>query len=150
MKGTARQCRSNERGGVAAVEMAFVAPIMVLILFGIVEFGSVLFVRQTMVQSARSGARQLAIQGATQEEAIAIAQDSLSSANINGATITAQNAYAGSGDDAAARGIWVQIDLPVRNALIVPDFLGVFSGNANLTVRSTMRKEGELVSAPIP
>ncbi len=140
--------RSRERRGVAAVEVAVVAPIFVLILFGIVEFGSMFFVRNTMVHAARSGARQLAIQGATEEEAIAIAQNTLAVTNITGATITAQNAYAGAGDDAAAREVWVQIDLPARSASLLGDPLNLFPANNNITVRATLRKEGELITGP--
>jgi Flp pilus assembly protein TadG len=148
MIGSIRGRRPEERRGVAAVELAIVAPLLVLLLFGIVEFGSVFFVRQTMVLAARSGARQLAIQGATEEEAIALAQSCLSMASVTGATITAQNAFAGSGDDAAAREIWVQIDVPAQNALLLGDVLRLFPTGSTLSVRSTFRKEGELLTAP--
>ncbi len=140
----------DKHRGVAAVELAVVAPLVVLIFLAIVEFGSLLFVRQAMILSARSGARQLAIQGASQEEAITIAQNSLATTGVSGATVTAQNAFAGSGDDAAAREIWVQIDLPAQNAMLLGDSLGLFSPGDNLSVRASFRKEGELVVAPAP
>ena len=141
--------RSKRRCGAAAVELAMVAPLLVLLLLGIAEFGSLFFVRNTMVHAARSGARQLAIQGATEEDATTIAQNLLSTANVSGATITAQNAYAGSGDDAAAREVWVQIELPAQSAMILGDALGLFPAGSNIiTVRSSMRKEGELLTAP--
>jgi Flp pilus assembly protein TadG len=130
--------------------MAVVSPFLVLMLFGIVEFGSLLFVRQSMVLAARSGARQLAIQGATESGAITIAGNYLSASGIRGGVVTAQNAYAGAGDDAAAREVWVQVDLPAANAFLLGDALNLFADGANLTVRATMRKEGELLVAPAP
>ncbi len=138
----------GRRRGAAAVELALVAPLLVLLLLGIAEFGSMFYVRQTLVHAARSGARELAIQGATEEEAITTAEDFLSTANVTGAVITAQNAYAGSGDDAAAREVWVEIVLPTQNALILGDALDLFPAGSNITVRATLRKEGELLTAP--
>jgi Flp pilus assembly protein TadG len=130
--------------------MAIVAPVLIAILFAVVEFGSILYTQHTLVEASRSGARQLAIQGTTEQEAIDIAEDYLSGANISGATVTAQNAYAGYGDDATAREVWVNIELPIVHASLLGDALGVFPSAAVLTAHSSMRKEGELVSAPAP
>lgn len=151
MNKTTAESGTKQRGGAAAVELAVVAPVLVLILMGIVEFGSVFYVRQTMVQAARSGARQLAIQGATEGEAIAIAENFLSTAAITGATVTAQNAYAGSGDDAAAREVWVQIQMPTQNALILGDALNLFPETSVITVRPTRVCRGSSpASSPSP
>ena len=148
MRARTAKPRARKHQGVAAVEMAVVSPLLVLMLFGIVEFGSLLFVRQTLVLAARSGARLLAIQGATESEAITIAGNLLSASGIHGGVVTARNAYAGGGDDASAREIWVEIALPATNAFLLGDALNLFADGANITVRSTMRKEGELVVAP--
>ena len=136
------------RGGVAAVEMAFVAPILFMVVLGIIDFGSLFFVRQTLVSSAREGARELAIQGATLSEAIAVTNDRLNGAGITGATVTGQNAYKGSGDDAAARQVYIDVELPFEQALLTGDSLNLFATGQKMTVRVTMRKEGELVPAP--
>jgi Flp pilus assembly protein TadG len=48
---------SNKRAGAHLVEFAFVAPIFFLFLFGIFEYGRMLFVRQVMQAAAREGAR---------------------------------------------------------------------------------------------
>jgi Flp pilus assembly protein TadG len=52
----ARRGRRDERGA-AAVELALVMPILVLILFGIIEFARAWNVRQTLTDAAREGAR---------------------------------------------------------------------------------------------
>lgn len=143
-----KNLKHETRRGAVAVEMAVCAPFLVLIFFGIAEFGSILSARNTMIQAARAGARELAIQGATEEEAIAIATNFLSASHVNGAVISAQNAYAGSGDDALSRQVWVDIQLPVDNASIIGDALGLFPEESTLSVRATMRKEGELLPPP--
>lgn len=115
---------------------------------GIAEFGSVFFTRHTMVLAAREGARQLAIEGATESEAQTIVTDYLAGSGITGATVTAQNAYKGSGDDAAARQVTVHVEIPAGNASIVGDMLNVFGPSGKISADVSMRKEGELVSAP--
>ena len=48
--------KPNERG-VSAVEFALVLPVLVLILFGIVEFGLILYNQQVITNASREGAR---------------------------------------------------------------------------------------------
>lgn len=50
----------NERGA-AAVEFAIVAPLLVLLLFGIISFGVMLSMRQSVSQAAAEGARAAAV-----------------------------------------------------------------------------------------
>jgi Flp pilus assembly protein TadG len=59
---------ANDERGAAAVEMAIVLPILVLLLFGITQFG-LAFVRYQGVQSAaREGARIAALSQTTQSQ----------------------------------------------------------------------------------
>jgi Flp pilus assembly protein TadG len=143
-----RQTVHAERRGAAAVELAVVAPFLVLIFLGITQFGSLFYTRHSLVHAAREAARELAIQGTSEEAAIAIAEDYLATARVRGATVTAQNAYAGSGDDAASRRVKVTIELPVDDAMILGDSLNMFAPDFKVTAESTMRKEGELAVRP--
>ncbi len=54
-----RRTRSRRfaRRGVASIEMALVFPLLLLIAFGIIEFGQLFFVRLTLINAAREGAR---------------------------------------------------------------------------------------------
>lgn len=54
------KAKQKERGAVA-VEMAIVLPVLLLILFGIIEFGRVLNVQVSLTEAAREGARNAAI-----------------------------------------------------------------------------------------
>lgn len=136
------------RRGAAAVELAVVAPFLVLIFLGMVQFGSLFYTRHSLVHAAREAARELAIQGTSEEGAKAIAEDYLATVGVREATITAENAYTGSGDDAASRRVKVTIELPAEDAMILGDSLNLFEPDFKLKAVSTMRKEGELAVRP--
>lgn len=55
--------RPNWKGqrGAAAVELALILPILVLLVFGIVEFGRAYHTQVTLTHAAREGARHMAI-----------------------------------------------------------------------------------------
>jgi Flp pilus assembly protein TadG len=55
-----RTTNSNERGA-AAVEMALVLPILLLLVFGIIEFGFIFNRYISVTHAAREGVRQLAL-----------------------------------------------------------------------------------------
>jgi Flp pilus assembly protein TadG len=52
--------KENERGA-AAVELAVILPLLLLILFGIMEFGRAYNVQVSLTQAAREGARYAAV-----------------------------------------------------------------------------------------
>ena len=47
----------KKQSGVAAVEFAIVLPILLLVLFGIIEFGLALYDKQVLTNASREGAR---------------------------------------------------------------------------------------------
>jgi len=66
----------KQRGesGAAATEFAIVLPVFLALLFGIIQFGSVLFLHNNMVNAARETARRMAVDesfDSTQGEAYA-------------------------------------------------------------------------------
>lgn len=68
-----RRPRSSQPGrdrGAAAVEMALVLPMLLLIIFGTIDFGRMLNAQLTLTEAAREGARSVAVgQTATQANA---------------------------------------------------------------------------------
>jgi Flp pilus assembly pilin Flp len=78
--GVARRARRGERGA-AAVEFALVVPFLLLILFGIISYGFMLSVRQSISQAAGEGARAAAVtlvDGNKRAAAITAIDDALS------------------------------------------------------------------------
>lgn len=59
---------AQRKRGVAVVEMAVVLPLLLALVFGIIEFGWVFMIRQTVVNAAREGCRTAVLQTATNEE----------------------------------------------------------------------------------
>jgi Flp pilus assembly protein TadG len=63
LRACARRRWQDERGA-AAVEFALVMPILILMLFGIIEFARAWNVRQTLTDAAREGARVAVVNNA--------------------------------------------------------------------------------------
>lgn len=78
----------NQRKGATAVEFAFVAPILFLILFGCIELGMAHMMYHTQESAAYEGARTAIIPGITAADAINSTNRILATAGINNATVT--------------------------------------------------------------
>jgi len=72
---TSRPRREGPRArGAAVVEFAVVLPLLLTILFGIIEYGWVFMVRQTLQTSAREGARIAILQTSTEPYTAALSR----------------------------------------------------------------------------
>jgi Flp pilus assembly protein TadG len=76
------------RRGAHIVEMALVLPILIMIVFGIIEFSRANQIRQTVKQAAYEGARAGITMDATVANVQAQANSVLSSVGITGSTVT--------------------------------------------------------------
>jgi Flp pilus assembly protein TadG len=72
-----RAVRLSDDRGAAAVEFALVMPILVLLLFGIVEFARVWNVKQVLTDAAREGARIAVVAERQNFETIQLLRDSV-------------------------------------------------------------------------
>ena len=80
--------RNRKRRGAAVVEFAIVAPLFILLVFGMIEFGRMIMVQQIMTNASREGTRRAVIEGATQTEVENLVTDYLDNASVPGATVT--------------------------------------------------------------
>ena len=133
--------RTFERGA-AIVEMAVVTPLLLTLLFGVIEFGNSFMFRQILTNAAREGARTSAIQATADDSAIRTAvRDAMSA--VGGITIP---------DSAIEITHWckysdgtpnftekVKITVPYDDVAIFGTFFGVWD---NIIAISAMRKEG--------
>lgn len=76
-----KKCRT-QRVGAVAVEMAIVLPLLLVLVFGIIEFGRAMMVQQILVNTAREAARRAVVPGATDEQVHGIIASYLESAGI--------------------------------------------------------------------
>jgi len=74
--------------GQALVEFALVLPVVIIILFGIMEFGHLLMTFNVLTGAAREGVRVAAVTAPDPGRVQGAAQNVLSAANISGAVIT--------------------------------------------------------------
>ena len=65
MRREGRNRSARDDSGAAAVEFALVLPILLVLVFGIVDFGRLYFTQITLTDAAREGARVLALEGAS-------------------------------------------------------------------------------------
>lgn len=90
LESSCRTCRRNRRGA-AAVEFAIVAPVFILMIFGMIEFGRAIMVKQVLTNASREGARFAALDGATSAATKTLVATYLTGAGISDATISVQN-----------------------------------------------------------
>ncbi len=86
-----RLCRGERRftrRGTAIVEMAIVLPLLLLLLFGIIEFGHLLFVRHNMINAATQGTRAGIMPEATDASVRATVTRALEDSGVGGLAMT--------------------------------------------------------------
>ncbi|MBN2447108.1 MAG: pilus assembly protein [Phycisphaerae bacterium] len=125
--------KSRYRRGAATVEMAVVTPLLLTMVFGVIEFGWLMSVRQSLIQAAREGARTAALPGSTEEQVIDQVDRYLGPMNMAGYQITFEHPTPPDNPTET-----VTIDY-TQNSLI-----GGFFGqdSYHLTATCAMRKEG--------
>lgn len=117
------------------MEFAFVAPVFITLLFGILEMGRMVMVQNVMTSGAREGARRAVVEGATTSSVTSAVTSYLSGSSVRGATVTVSPdpSTASYGDS-----ISVTVQVPFRNVswLPAPFFLGATTLSATTTMRS--------------
>jgi Flp pilus assembly pilin Flp len=134
-----RSCRRNRRGA-AAVEFAVVAPVLFLMVFGMIEYGRAVMVQQVMTNAAREGARSAVLDGATATDVETRVVDYLTGGGISSATADhvtidpSDPASAGYGDP-----VTVTVSIPFNQV----SWLGtpMYLNNRSLTATAVMRRE---------
>ena len=121
-----RRFRSS-RGGVAAVEFAFVLPVLLTLLTGIVQMGIMMFVGHNMVSVSQETARLVAVGELTEAEGQAYANDHLMDWDM-----TYDVSVQLQGSD-----IVVDIAVPFSDVALI-DILGLFKCG-DLKTRTSMR-----------
>lgn len=136
MRPNIRPKRSLKRRGVAAVEFAVCLPVLVILVFGSIEASSFIFLKQSLAVAAYEATREAVRPGSDSTQAIAQAQNILSTRQVQDATVNVV-----SGEPAAAqRGQEVIVEVSAPTATNSP-LLGQFLTNRVLTSRVVMLKE---------
>jgi Flp pilus assembly protein TadG len=121
--------------GSAVVEMAVMLPILLLILFGITEFGRAWMTVNIMNTAAREGARLAVVTAPEVPAVVARVTEVLGAAGITATSVT----VSGPAPTDPSRRVCVSVAV---NFTVIPGtVLGVFSGTIPLHASTTMRHE---------
>jgi Flp pilus assembly protein TadG len=134
-KSSRRTRRGFLRRAAVAVEMAVVTPLLLTMLFGIIEFGWLFTVRSTLVNAAREGARLGALQDVTASEVEARVRESLVAMQLD------DNCTVNVTEPTPESPIMtVQVTVPRSDVSLVGNFFGWTSGT--IDGEASMRREG--------
>ena len=131
-----RTCRKQRRGA-AVVEFAVVAPLFMLLVFGMIEYGRMVMVQQLLTNASREGARRAVLEGVTNLDVETTVDDYLSNASVSGATVSVTSSPPVPPDYADSMTVTVQIPFSEVSWLPSPMFLG----SQQMAASTTMRQE---------
>jgi Flp pilus assembly protein TadG len=126
--------QSKMRRAAAVVEMAVVAPVLLTIVFGIIEFGWTFMCYQSIVNAAREGCRVAVLEGATDSDIQTRVSAYMNLVGLSTYTLTVTHATSGDPTET------VKIAVPYARVSLLNGYFG--GTNFNLTGKACMRKEG--------
>ena len=119
------------------MEFAVVAPVFLLLVFGMIEYGRMVMVQQVLTNASREGARVAVLDGSTSQQVQDTVNQYLNSGSISGAVITvdpANPADAGFGDP-----VTVSVDIGFSQVSWLPS--PMYLGGQTLSATTVMRRE---------
>lgn len=131
-----RKAIDRRRRGVAIVEFAVVLPLLLTVLFGIIEYGWVFLIRQTLQTAAREGCRVAVLASSTSPytDVITRVADVMTPTGVS--TYQLQMTHATAGDPTES----VVLSVPFADVSLLGAFFN--HGSGDLVGSCTMRKEG--------
>ena len=127
----------KQRRGAAVVEFAVVAPIFVLLVFGMIEFGRMVMVQQVITNASREGARRAVLDGAATQDVVDLINDYLASGSISSATVTVTPDPPGNA--AFGEPVTVLVQVPFDQVSWLPS--PMYLGGTNMSATTVMRRE---------
>jgi len=112
-------------------------PVFLVFIFGIIEVGRLMEVKQAVTAAARAGAREAAISGSTTSSTNAAALGALTAAGIRTAGITPTLSPTNPATAAPDSSVSVTVTVPFSSV----SWAGWYFRSVNLTATCTLRKE---------
>jgi len=126
--------RKNKRRAAAVVEMAVVLPLLLTILFGIIEFGWTFMIYQSITNAAREGCRVAVLEGSTDSDINTRISQYMNLVKLNSYQVNIQHATSLDPTEI------VTVSVPYSSVSLLGGYFG--PTNFNLTGKACMRKEG--------
>lgn len=133
-----RKRSGSQRKGAALVEMAFVAPLMIVLTMGMMEFGRVIMVQQVLSNLSREGARLASLPEATAALVTSEIEQQLVGLSVVGGSVDISPSDISNLESGTP--ITVTLSVPAANISWVPN--PVYTSTATLSAHTTMRREG--------
>jgi len=130
-----RKLRRKHRRAAAAVEMAIVTPILLTMLFGIIEYGWLFTVRQAVITAAREGGRVATLPGSTEDDVRQRVADYMEPLGLTTAEVGVEL-----DGDGYPIGV-VHVAVPMADVTLVGGYFG-HSSDGYLEATCSMKKEG--------
>lgn len=132
-------CRSYRlfRRGAAVVEFAIVAPVLLLLVLGMIEYGRLIMVQQVLTNATREGARKAVLDGSTTADVTTVVNEYLSTSRVSGAIVTISPSPPGNAKFGDPVTVSVQVPFNEVSWLPTPMFL---SGKT-ISAATVMRRE---------
>ena len=128
--------RTGARRGAAVVEFAVVVPILIVLVFGMIEFGRLMMVEQILTNAARVGAREGSLPGTGTSDVTTAVNNYMTNSGLSGQTTTVSPdpSTANPGD-----AITVTVSIPFNNVSWLP--VPMWLGGKTLSASVVMAKE---------
>lgn len=128
--------RRNRRGA-AAVEFAFVAPLLMMLLFGATELGRAMYIQNSVTAAAREGAREATLPSATQQTVEGIVGKYTNDFSEGNPTVTISPTLAN-----VESGDMMTVTVSVPTSTLSSWGRSWLGQSFNVTSSATMRREG--------
>jgi Flp pilus assembly protein TadG len=125
------------RRGAAVVEFAVVSPVLILLLLGMIEYGRMIMVQQSLATAARVGARSAIVEETSASTAKNVVESFLAGVGVTGTNITVSPSEISS--LAHGKPITVAVSVPFSEVSWLPH--PFFLKNTILSSTATMRRE---------
>jgi Flp pilus assembly protein TadG len=123
------------RRGAAVVEMAVVLPLLLTLVLGIIQYGYVFMVRQSLTHAANEACRVATLPGSTDTDILSTVDSYLSGTGLSGYSVSISHYTQQDPTET------VTVQIPYAEVSLVGDFFGAVEGKM-LGFTSKQRKQG--------
>ncbi|MDB5323946.1 MAG: uncharacterized protein JWN40_5577 [Phycisphaerales bacterium] len=141
--------RRGRRRGNAVLDLAFVLPILLMLAFGVVEYGYYFFVKNNVQAAAREGARAAVVPSATYQNVLDAVTNVMTSAGLNntGYSVTVTDTAGGAiSMTTVAAGTSIKVSVQCTWGSVgvhpLPEVMGGMAPTKLVKGATVMRKEG--------
>ncbi|QEM68883.1 pilus assembly protein [Geobacter sp. FeAm09] len=133
--------RLRSSRGQALVELALLLPILLLLIFGVIEFGRAFYMKNTLTNAVRHAARKAAVNTSWNQTSIRFWTYSAVPGSWRSASVITLAQSSPASPPASGSGADVTVTAKLKFTTIVPHFYFPFKNYTTIAARATMRYE---------